>query len=469
MYRVKDIESIEKNIDKIKDDAAKEYKSLYEPTLKEISDVYSAIRNYIKKKGKVAYGGFAQNILLTAKNPDESFYKIIDGAFYNWPDVADMEFYSPSPIADIIELTEELHSMGFKHVEGKEGIHPETYKIFVNFINYCDISYMPANIYNNMPIVEVNDIKCAHPHFMMVDAYRVINDPMTSYWRLDKSIKRFQKLLKYYPIGGVESSDEGKSLVHELAEKKIELKSNLDVLKVIRKKIIHMSDLVVVGFYAFDYLVKKVSDILVLNKYPFYEAISKDLEKDSNKTLKVLTNKFGNKITTKEFYPFFSFMDKRIEFYYQGNLVFRLFGNNERCTVYNYSEKKQTHFGTYNLVFMYLLFDYFLAFILRDKRNTELYQILIATFFDARNKYLNSKNLTVLDKSPFQDFTFQCYGIPSEPMRNALLQGLEKKKQGKQMKFRYGPSGKPGRVPDFQFSNSSGNQILNKKYLILKK
>jgi hypothetical protein len=455
---VEDMESIEKNIDKIKDAAAQEYKSLYEPTLKETSKVYSAIKNYIKKKNKVTYGGFAQNILLTAKNPEESFYKIIDGAFYNWPEVADMEFYSPTPLADIIELTEELHGLGFKHVEGKEGIHPETYKIFVNFINYCDISYMPANIYNNIPVIDINGIKCAHPHFMMVDAYRVLTDPMTSYWRLDKSIKRFQKLLKYYPLG---QSDQDQN-------KKIELKSNTDVLKVIRKKIIHKSDLVIVGFYAFDYYVKKVSEDMALNNFPYYEAITKDLEKDSKLILKLLTHKFGNKITTKEFYPFFSFMDKRIEYYYNGSMIFRLFGNNERCTVYNYSDKKHTYFGTYSLVFMYLLFDYFLAYVSRDKPNTELFQLLLVKFFNARNKYLNLKNLTVIDPSPFQDFTLKCYGIPTDPMRNALLQGLEKKKQGKQMKFRYGASGKPGKVPEYQFTNSSGNQILNEKYLILK-
>lgn len=457
MYRVEDMEKIEKNLDKIKDDAAREYKSLYEPTLNEISEVYLAIKNYIKKKGKVAYGGFAQNILLTAKNPDESFYKIIDGAFYNWPDVADMEFYSPTPLADIIELTEELHSMGFKHIEGKEGMHPETYKIFVNFINYCDISYMPSNIYNNMPIIEVNGIKCAHPHFMMVDAYRVLTDPMTSYWRLDKSIKRFQKLLKYYPIE------------QDNADKKIDLKSSPDVLKYTRKKIIHMSDLVVVGLAAFNYYVKKVSDDLVINNYPYYELISKDFEDDAKKIFKRLTHKFGNKITTKEFHPFYSFMDKRIEYYYDSHLVLRLFGNNERCTVYNYSEKKKTHFGTFNLVFLYLLFDYFLAFINRDKFNTELYHSLIAKFYNARNKYLDSRNITVIDHSPFQDFTFKCYGIPADPMRSALLQGLEKKKQGKQMKFRYGPSGRPGKVPEYMFSNSSGNQILNEKYLVFKK
>ena len=26
------------------------------------------------------------------------------------------------------------------------------------------------------------------------------NDPMTSYWRLDKTITRFQKLISYYPL-----------------------------------------------------------------------------------------------------------------------------------------------------------------------------------------------------------------------------------------------------------------------------
>jgi hypothetical protein len=456
MYRNEDIKIIEKNIDIIKDNAFKQYKTLYDPTLKENSNVYSAIKNYIKRKKKIVYGGFAQNLLVTAKNPKDSFYKIIDGVFYNWPDVADIEFYSYSPLVDIIELTEELYKLGFKYVEGKEGIHPETYKIFVNFINYCDISYMPSNIYNNLPIIETNGIKCAHPHFMMVDAYRILTDPMTSYWRLDKVINRFQKILKYYPIN------------QTFTEKKIELKTNHHILKVIRKKIIHKSDLVIIGFYAFDYYVKKVSDDLTINNYPYYEAISKDLEISGKKILKILTNKFKNKITTKEFYPFFSLMDKRIEFYYENHLIFRLFGNNERCTIYNYSKKKQTNFGTYNLVFMYLLFDYFLAFIFKDTPNIELYNKLIGKFFNARNKYLNFKKITVIDKSPFQDFTLKCYGTPTEPIRNALLKGLEKIKQGKKLKFRYGPSGNHGKVPEYTFSNNSGNQILNNKYLILK-
>jgi hypothetical protein len=458
MYRVEDIEKIETNLDKIKNNAAKEYRTLYEPTLKEISETYTAIKNYIRKKGKIAYGGFAQNILLTAKNPNESFYKIINGAFYNWPDVADMEFYSSSPLEDIINLTEELYALGFKHIDGKEGIHPETYKIFVNFINYCDISYMPAHIYNNMPIIEIDGIKCAHPHFMMVDAYRVLTDPMTSYWRLDKSILRFQKLLKYYPID------------QSLKNKKIELQTDIDpnVFKTIRKKIIHYSDLIVVGFYAFNYYVKKIAEDQVIKSVPYFELISKNLEKDAKRIYKILSHKFNKKITIKEFHPFISFMDKRIEYYYNNKLILRLFGNNNRCTVFNYSDKKHTHFGTYNLVFMYLLFDYFYAYINKNKFNTDLYLSLISKLYNARNTYLNIKNITVVDNSPFQDFTLKCYGMPTDAIRASLLQGLDKMKKGKIAKFKYNPNGKSNKVPNYNFANSSGNENIDKKKLILK-
>ncbi len=392
------------------------------------------------------------------KNPEDSFYKIIDGVFYNWPDLADIEFYSPTPLDDIIELTEELFSLGYKHVEGKEGVHPDTYKIFVNFLNYCDISYIPTNINNNMLIIEIEGIKCAHPHFMMVDTYRILTDPMTSYWRVDKSINRFQKLIKYYPIDQTN------------ADKKIEFKSNdQSIIKLIRKKIVQKTKLIVVGFAAYNYYVKKDSESNILNNIPYYELISTNFEKDANNIYKFLNKKFPKKVTTKEYFPFFSFLDNKIEYFIDNQLVLRLFGNNERCIVYNYSDKKKTHFGTFNLVMMYILFDYFFYFINRDKYNTELYSGLIAKFYNLRNRYLDFHNLTVMDKSPFQDFTFKCYGIPSDPIRSSLLDGLEKKKQGKRMKFRYGPTGKKGKVPDFLFSNVSGNQILNNKYFNLKK
>lgn len=455
MYREEDLVKIEENYDKIKNNAAKEYKSYYEPTLDEISNVYNAIKNYIRKKKKIIYGGFAQNMLVKIKNPNDMFYTEIKGAFYNLPDIADIEFYSPTPIADLIELTEELHALGFKYVEGKVGIHDETYKIFVNFDNYCDISYMPQNVFNNLPIVEIDGLKCADPHFMLVDAYRVLTDPMTSYWRIDKSIKRFQKILKYYPIN------------QENYGQKIQIKQmgNSDVLNFIRKKFIHMSKLIVVGIYGYNYYAKKVSENLVID-VPYYELISSDLEKDAKHIYKHLIRKFG-KITTKEYYPFCEFFDKRIEYYYNENLVLKLYGNNHRCIVYNFSDKKKTHFGTYNLIIMYLFFEYF-YYVINNNNQSEIIKKIIGNFYKMRNEYLNKKKLTVIDESPFKDFTFKCYGTPLDVKRSALLEGFKMFKQGKR-KFKYNPSGKPGKVPDYNFANSSGNQILNEKYLIIKK
>jgi len=457
MYRPEDILKINENIDKIKDDATLEYRKNNEPTLDETCKVCKSIIDYIKKKQRVMYGGYAQNLLITNKNKDDPIYKEINGSFYNWPDLADIEFYSPTPIEDLIELTEELYSKKFNHVESSGGQHDGTYKIFVNFLNYCDISYIPTHIFNTMPIINIDGIKCTHPHFMMVDAYRIFTDPMTSFWRLEKTIKRFQKIFKYYPI------DQSGN------DKKIELKQNSETDDFIRKHIIHNSKLIVVGFYGFDYYVKKSIENYALNNYTFYELISTELEKDAKEIYDLLKNKFGEKIKVKEFFPFFAFMDRRIEFYYNGELFLRLFGNNQRCVVYNYSDTKTTNFGTYNLVMMYLYFDYYLAFINKDKFNTNLYLNLIGKFYYARYKFLDDNNLTVIDDSPFKDFTYKCYGTQIDPKRVALLEGLEKRKNNKAMKYRYNPTGKPGKAPEYTFDNISGNQILNEKYFILKK
>ena len=52
-------------------------------------------------------------------------------------------------------------------------------------------------------------------------------------------------------------------------------------------------------------------------------------------------------------------------------------------------------------------------------------------------------------------------GEAVNPIRASLLSGLERKKQGKQMKFAYRPKGSPGKVPNYKFNNTSGNEIRN--------
>lgn len=449
MYRKKDFDLINLNIDKIKSEAIEKYKTLYEPTYKEMTLVYNLIKNYIIKTNKIVYGGIAQNLFIKQKNPKDVFYKEINGVFYNWPNLADIEFYSFNPIQDAVNITELLLKSGFKNIEAKEGVHPDTYKLFINFINYCDISYLPIYIYNNLPTQIINNMRCTNIYFMLADSYRVLTDPLTSYWRLDKTINRSQLLLTYYPF---------KKIIKNIDSFNIFKSNNNIILKFIRKKIIHSLKLIVVGYYAYNYYSKKVSKNLLLHNIPYYEAISEDLNKTGKYIYKILIKKYGNNISTKEYFPFFLFIDKKIEYYYKQNLIFILYGNNNRCTVYNFSKKKNTYFGTFNLVLMYMLFNY-IYYTINKYKNADLFLLLINKLIEIRNIYLNKHNISVLDKSPFYDFTINCIGTTIDPIRLSLI---EKKK-----KFKYTPSGKPIEI-NYKFNNISGNQILNKKYLILK-
>jgi len=436
MYRLDDIDMINKNLSKIQDDASKEYKTNNEPTLTDISYVYNSIKEYIKKNKKLVYGGFAQNLLIHDKKPDESFYKEIDGAYYNWPDLADIEFYSPDPIKDTIELVDYLHSKGFKNIQGKEGVHHETYKIFVNFLNYCDISYVPPNIFEKIPYIEIQGIRCTHPHFMLVDAYRVLTDPMTSYWRVDKSIKRFQKLLRYYPMDKINQEQYNKVEFNTMIPTKD--------LQFIRRKIIHKSRLIVVGFYAYDYYMKKTDKQYMLNRYPYYEVISTDYIKDSKYISYIMKKKYNDRLIVKEYNPYFNFTDERTEFYLDDKLVLILYGNNKRCIVYRYSENKTTYFGTFNLVYMYMLFAYYI-----NMPYHKIYKILTSHMIYGRNKYLDTHNITVVDKSPFQDFTIKCIGKPDELTHDKML-------NSKQAKFIYYPGMDKIKLYKNDYFNNSG-------------
>ena len=456
MYRQTDMDTIIENIEDIKNKASTVYKNYYEPTINEISHVYTAIIEYIKKNNKIVYGGFAQNLLISQKNKEDCFYKEINGAYFNWPDIADIEFYSPTPIQDLIDLTEHLYSLKFKYIEGKEGIHPETYKIFVNFLNYCDITYISNNIYNNLPTIIIDGIKCAHPHFMMLDTYRIINDPMTSYWRLEKTLKRFQKLIQYYPI----QKTPNKLILDKIDE---------NVYKFINKKIIHKSNFILVGYNSYNYYASKYSEERIeLQPFEIINNKNDNFEENATSIYNILNNKFPNKIKTKEFTPFSQYIDYRIEYYYNNKLVLTLYNNYDRCSVYNYSKKKLTYYGTFNLTLMYMWYNHFYSFINKNTKNVNNYLIICNKLYDIRNNYLEKNNLTVLDDSPFKDFTYNCFGTPKDPIRESLLNFIDKKNKNKLMKFKYSPSGKKINTPTYIFSNTSGNQIINKKYLIFK-
>ena len=57
---------------------------------------------------------------------------------------------------------------------------------------------MPKNIYDRCPTMVVKDLVYTHPHFMLVDAFRIYTDIIIFNWRLSKTFNRFTKLQSYY-------------------------------------------------------------------------------------------------------------------------------------------------------------------------------------------------------------------------------------------------------------------------------
>ena len=438
MYRQKDIEVVSLNLDKLEDQAKLIYLNSYEPTLVEIKNVYNEIKQFIKDKNRIVYGGYAQNELIRAKNKDDVFYRDVD--------VADIEFYTTDPLGDMIDLCDLLYRKKYKYIDGKEGVHNETYKVFVNFINYCDITYIPPEIYNNIPTITVSGLRMCHPHFMLIDSYRVYTDPMTAYFRLKKTFIRFTKLISYYPF------DE--NMVYNKIN--YDDKEKTDVLNFIKNKILKSSNLIVVGQYGFNRLMKKANmpDTYYIPVH-YFQVISTNYSKDIDSIHNILRKQFPS-ITKKTFYPFSQFLDKSSEWYIDNTLVLRIYGNYDRCTVFHKSHKK-IKFGTYQLIFMYALIHYIMN-IKKNKFNEVQYCTMISRLIKARDKYLDKHEKTVLDKTPFQEFTMKCIGEPKDILRSSFIDKQEKRDAGKRATFLYKPKGSHGKKPIFKFDNTSGTK-----------
>jgi hypothetical protein len=67
-----------------------------EPSINTYNDIKKITLEWLKKKKRIMYGGFAWNLLIEDKDPKLGFYRS-----YETPD---MDFYSNDPINDIKEL-----------------------------------------------------------------------------------------------------------------------------------------------------------------------------------------------------------------------------------------------------------------------------------------------------------------------------------------------------------------------------
>jgi hypothetical protein len=461
--RDKDINIINDKLDIIIDKALVKKHQLVEPYVDEYVKVKSIIMDFIKNKKRIIYGGHAWNELIKSKSPSDAFYK--ENAR------VDVEFYSNNPIEDIVKLCNILYSKNFKYIQGKSAQHKDTYNIFVNFEQYCDISYMPSNVFHACMTETVNGFKLIHPKFILVDILRQFNDPILSYWRMEKTVRRGKTLMNIFPLELYTNNRYYQNKINNQI---------INLIQFLIEELNKIKSIMFMGNIAYNTYtnptVNIYDQITTYDNTPI-EVISTRLKDDVfliyNLILKFYIDsrkldKIEDKLTLDQYYPFFQFTDKRVDYKYDGKVFLTVYGNNDICIPYNIIKLQinnmelKIKIGTFNLLFMFYLVKFHLGYLHNNKEEKQENDNAMYNLLVARNKFLDENNKTVLDQTIFEDFKPECMGLPVSSGRKMLLMRYNRKLTPKSYIQPYYPEDtKPYNTANYNFGNYSANIINN--------
>lgn len=467
LYSSKDVELIDKEIETITDDIERRKLDIFEPTKAQQMAANKIVLDFVRDHKRKIYGGYAQNKVIIAKEPKD--------AFYEEDKIPDIDVYSPEPLKDLVELCDILYKKGFRNIQGTEATHKETYTIFVNQENVIDLSYVPRNIYNKIPFIEIDGINYVHPSFVYIDMYRMMTDPYFSgSFRWKKTFPRLFKLQKYYPFN---AATKPLNDAYDVPKDKKETvnKINRALFDMIKNK----ETFIVVGQYAYNYLLEEsgiLKDKKLANKYkiipiPFMQVISINYIPDSVELVSGLQKQFGDKITYKEFYPLWMFTGYSTIIYYDEVPVLHITAHNNRCVpirkvpaVFYDNGKPESdkndfiQLGAYDFVLLMNLISGLRARVTSLEDKQHYHNIMTSHLVEMRNYYLKNTGKTLLDESLFKSYISTCIGEAVDARRENRILRDKKFKQGKLVVFRYNPE-KQKAAPDFKFANTSGNEI----------
>jgi hypothetical protein len=298
----------------------------------------------------------------------------------------------------------------------------------------------------------------------------MLNDPLTSYFRIEKSFKRLALLQKHYPVKLLK---EPISQFKVTNDKKDKVKEVIDfVLDFLKDN----TDTILIGDYAYNYfnkesnLKKDYIKELDINRLDFIMA---EYVRDGKKLIKILREKFGeNKIKVIEFYPFYQFTGSSAIISYDGISICRFYHHNDKClTFQNIKYDKSTlQIGTFNLVVMFYMIHMINARVNKEKEKMHNMNVYISHLFQMRNHYLKSNKKNIFDDTPFVEFTIKCVGETMEPSMERTHRIKDKLAKGKRPFWTYRPENdKKEPESNYIYDNTSGNMVNNPKNLRLAK
>ena len=400
------------------------------PTLEERNQIREIIFDYIKKKDRVIYGGTAINMWIEKKDKNDAIYdKELPG---------DIEFYSPDPLKDI----------------------------FVEHTPFCDISYMTESIMkNNIPTKKIKGIKYVTPRFLLNDMFRVFSNPLHDYpFRLEKVFSRYSLLKKHY-FNPPEKPD--KCDCNHLDENQEKLR-NL----VFDKYILDNKNVILCGVKAYLYYMEySKHNIDFYHPKENYDIvlIVDDVKKETEEVLKVL-KKYDKDLEIKEYTKFFQFYDRKLSILYKGSPVVSLMGYNKICTPFHTLQLDNKK-NTFQIVSFDYLVQYLNARSFKEKDNCDHYYCMVCYLLITQDYYLKKNKLIGVEEDHlFSHFMIECKWIT---LSGIYVKNEQRKQRFKEKKgpavYEYRPENKfIEKSPDKKYLNASGNQIIQKKRLLIK-
>lgn len=190
---------------KLIDSSKKKYEDISvkkDPVFNDVVEAIKLVKNFIRKKGLIIYGGTAIDFALRLKG--DAIYTNDSLLF------PDLDFFSPDNVNDAYELSLILYQAGWKETRAIVATYVRTMRVDIEKNHFiADITFLHPAVFQNIKTIEFDGMKILPPEFQKIDLHLSLSYPFDKapreviFERWKKDIERFNLLDKYYPSKGV--------------------------------------------------------------------------------------------------------------------------------------------------------------------------------------------------------------------------------------------------------------------------
>lgn len=369
-------------------------------TEKEIQKITQIIKEFVKNKKLKIYGGMAINEFL----PED--HKIYKGKL-----IPDFDFYSPSPVKHAVELGNILFDKGFSFVEIKSGANEGVYRVYAEFMEVSDFTFVPERMFDIIPSRLIGGLPFVAPEFLKLDLLKAKTNPQHSSYRWEKDFVRSRLVDYFFPTHepricpNLRRNTQAESLKSYIASISTPNASSLltgisAYIFTIRAANLNIADK--------ELWMPQLSYLEVMNPSPL----------DELKKFKIFFSKeVQQKLDVREYNPFMKWLPRKYMVYYQQELIAIFYDSSEKCIPYNVIEDlKIVSFDFLKLYFHTL---YYQARLINQRLLQNIAQCAIYNLDKAKGLYfVENTTITQLDESPFKQFNIKCIGEEYNIIRN---------------------------------------------------